>query len=41
MKWDEAVEFPWRRSKKLGKLGLLGIVFPPEYGGAGWLRRIP
>ena len=35
MKWDEAGEFPLATIKELGKLGLLGIVFPPEYGGAG------
>jgi alkylation response protein AidB-like acyl-CoA dehydrogenase len=35
MKWDEAGEFPLAIIKELGKLGLLGIVFPTEYGGAG------
>ena len=35
MKWDEAGDFPLATVKELGKLGLLGIVFPPEYGGAG------
>jgi alkylation response protein AidB-like acyl-CoA dehydrogenase len=35
MRWDEASEFPLATIKELGKLGLLGIVFPPEYGGAG------
>ena len=35
MKWDEASEFPLSTVKELGKLGLLGIVFPSEYGGAG------
>src|ERR1700723_4585797 len=35
MKWDEAGEFPLDTIKELGKLGLLGTVFPPEYGGAG------
>jgi alkylation response protein AidB-like acyl-CoA dehydrogenase len=35
MKWDEASEFPLSTVKELGKLGLLGIIFPPEYGGAG------
>src|ERR1700719_3550523 len=34
-KWDEASEFPLATIKELGKLGLLGIIFPPEYGGAG------
>ena len=36
MEWDEAGDFPLATVKELGKLGLLGIVFPPEYGGAGW-----
>ena len=35
MKWDEAGEFPLATIKELGKLGLLGMIFPPEYGGAG------
>jgi alkylation response protein AidB-like acyl-CoA dehydrogenase len=35
MKWDEAGEFPLPTIKELGKLGLLGTVFPTEYGGAG------
>jgi alkylation response protein AidB-like acyl-CoA dehydrogenase len=35
MKWDEACEFPLATIKELGKLGLLGIIFPTEYGGAG------
>ncbi|MBI3474950.1 MAG: acyl-CoA dehydrogenase family protein [Acidobacteria bacterium] len=35
MTWDEASEFPLAIVKELGKLGLLGIIFPPEYGGAG------
>jgi alkylation response protein AidB-like acyl-CoA dehydrogenase len=35
MKWDEAGEFPLATIKELGKLGLLGTVFPVEYGGAG------
>ena len=35
MKWDEASEFPLDVVKKLGQMGLLGIIFPPEYGGAG------
>ena len=28
MKWDEASEFPLATVKELGKLGLMGIVFP-------------
>jgi alkylation response protein AidB-like acyl-CoA dehydrogenase len=35
MKWDEASEFPLSTVKELGKLGLLGTVFPSEYAGAG------
>jgi alkylation response protein AidB-like acyl-CoA dehydrogenase len=35
MKWDEAGEFPMATIKDLGKLGLLGTVFPAEYNGAG------
>jgi alkylation response protein AidB-like acyl-CoA dehydrogenase len=35
MKWDEAGEFPMATIKDLGKLGLLGTVFPSEYNGAG------
>jgi alkylation response protein AidB-like acyl-CoA dehydrogenase len=35
MRWDEANEFPSDVVKKLGEMGLLGIIFPAEYGGAG------
>jgi alkylation response protein AidB-like acyl-CoA dehydrogenase len=35
MKWDEASEFPLATIKELGKLGLLGMIFPNEYSGAG------
>ena len=35
MKWDEAGEFPLATLKELGKLGLLGTIFPVEFGGAG------
>jgi alkylation response protein AidB-like acyl-CoA dehydrogenase len=34
MKWDEAGDFPLQTVKELGKLGLMGIVFPAEYSGA-------
>jgi hypothetical protein len=33
--WDEASEFPLATIKKLGAMGLLGVIFPHEYGGAG------
>jgi len=32
---DETQEFPRDIMKKLGGMGMLGAVFPPEYGGAG------
>ena len=35
MKWDEPGTFPLETVKELGRLGLLGIIFPTEYGGAG------
>jgi alkylation response protein AidB-like acyl-CoA dehydrogenase len=35
MKWDEAGEFPLATIKELGKLGLMGVVFPQDLGGAG------
>src|SRR5580704_3353084 len=35
MAWDEAGQFPLATVKKLGAMGLLGIIFPPAYGGAG------
>jgi alkylation response protein AidB-like acyl-CoA dehydrogenase len=34
MKWDEASEFPLATVKELGKLGLMGIIFSAELGGA-------
>ena len=34
-RWDESGEFPLATIKKLGEMGLLGILFPPDYGGAG------
>ncbi|MFP5209933.1 MAG: acyl-CoA dehydrogenase [Acidobacteriota bacterium] len=33
--WDDAGEFPLEAVKKLGAMGLLGAILPPEYGGAG------
>ena len=35
MEWDESQHFPVELLPKLGELGLLGILFPEEYGGAG------
>jgi alkylation response protein AidB-like acyl-CoA dehydrogenase len=35
MKWDEAGTFPMEIVKDLGKLGLMGVIFPAEYSGAG------
>ena len=34
-RYDEAEEFPAELIAKLGALGFLGALFPPEYGGAG------
>lgn len=35
MEWDEAQHFPKELFQKLGELGLTGVIFPEEYGGAG------
>ena len=35
MQWDDAGDFPLATIKELGKLGLMGTIFPPEYRGAG------
>jgi alkylation response protein AidB-like acyl-CoA dehydrogenase len=35
MEWDEASQFPMETVKELGRMGLLGTIFPAEYGGAG------
>ncbi len=35
MKWDEASEFPLATIKELGKMGIMGTIFPTEYGGSG------
>ena len=36
MKWDESQEFPVSLFKKLGELGLMGVLVPTEYGGSGF-----
>jgi len=33
--WDEKSEFPHKVVKKLGEMGLMGVIFPEELGGAG------
>ena len=35
MEWDEAQHFPRELFPKMGELGLMGVLFPEEYGGAG------
>lgn len=35
MLWDEKQEFPVHIFKELGKLGLMGVLVPEEYGGSG------
>ena len=35
MEWDESQEFPLGVFKEMGKLGLMGVLVPEEYGGAG------
>src|SRR5687768_18488384 len=35
MEWDEAQQFPRELLAKCAALGLMGIQFPEEYGGAG------
>lgn len=36
MDWDETQEFPIQLFKKLGGLGLMGVLVPQEYGGSGF-----
>ena len=36
MKWDESQEFPVDLFKKMGGLGLMGVLVPNEYGGSGF-----
>jgi butyryl-CoA dehydrogenase len=33
--WDAVGKFPWENVKKMGELGLLGVPWPEELGGAG------
>jgi alkylation response protein AidB-like acyl-CoA dehydrogenase len=35
MEWDESQEFPIEVFRKLGELGLMGVLIPTEYGGSG------
>ncbi len=35
MEWDETQHFPVELRPKLAELGLMGVIFPEEYGGAG------
>jgi hypothetical protein len=35
MEWDETQHFPIELIPKLAELGLMGVIFPEEYGGAG------
>jgi alkylation response protein AidB-like acyl-CoA dehydrogenase len=35
MEWDEASKFPLEIMPKLAEMGLLGVIFPEQYGGAG------
>ncbi|HEX4845034.1 MAG TPA: acyl-CoA dehydrogenase family protein, partial [Geothrix sp.] len=35
MAWDEAKTFPMGVVKQLGGMGMMGVIFPEDYGGAG------
>jgi len=35
MEWDESKTFPAEVMRQLGAMGMLGVIFPEEYGGAG------
>ena len=35
MEWDEVSHFPIEIMPKLAEMGLLGVIFPEQYGGAG------
>lgn len=36
MEWDESQEFPVELFRKLGSLGLMGVLVPEQYGGSGF-----
>jgi alkylation response protein AidB-like acyl-CoA dehydrogenase len=36
MEWDESQEFPVEVFKKMGELGLMGVLVPETYGGSGF-----
>jgi alkylation response protein AidB-like acyl-CoA dehydrogenase len=36
MDWDESQEFPVPLFRKMGELGLMGVLVPEEYGGSGF-----
>jgi len=35
MEWDEAQHFPIELVPRMGEMGMLGAIIPPEFGGAG------
>lgn len=35
MEWDESQDFPLHIFKEMGKLGLMGVLVPEQYGGSG------
>lgn len=35
MEWDESQQFPIHLFKQLGQLGMMGVLVPEQYGGAG------
>ncbi len=35
LEWDEAQHFPMEIVSRLGEMGILGAIIPPEFGGAG------
>lgn len=35
MQWDESQEFPVEALKQMGALGMMGVLVPEQYGGAG------